>query len=568
MEHNLKYLPIIVILSAFSLLVYFEYNNLPIRPDELWYVLNVENPEKSSKLFFRFFHFYMAKIVYLFFPTALVAAAVTSFINSIGIILTSYFLIKKLSNNTSAIIGSMLVATYPTLLYQSTWFGSDIACLFYGLLAIFFSVKVYLNDKNKFSSSILSAFFLIGAIYSKQSGICFIFPILLLLWPGRNKNIYVGFSIGIFGAYLFISILNGIWLNDFFYHINPNSYFDFLNRFNTQLVRDFVVINKWSPTFIRQIIDYSPWIIVYICALTMLFFLRLKHNKYHSYVVFCIFFAGGMSFLIHEIVHVFYVGLNIHFRYMLSMIIPALIAFSILLPINERQAIEYKEGVLSVNLLLSIVFAISIFFLTKDTYYQALNQSWELESRLINVFSFWFFLLGFGFIFYDSNKIIMLKKIIPLLSLNVIGYMMIISYSGLWANIQSKDLSHRAVEQRTVSYERFKKNHGLIADRLLIANLEPTRNMQNYFEYIYLDGEITRTNYMEIIKQEFSKDKKIINEMDEIKYNKYQYLLTHYDMETLKKRALGYNLKFNIKTTDHFSVYFGNTLYEIIHTTP
>lgn len=553
-----KILPLLIVLFSYALLIHIEYGALPIRPDELWYVLNVEYPEKSSKLFFRFYNFYIAKLISSLFVTSISGAAFTSFLYALGVISITYTLILKLSNQTSATLGAIIVATYPTLVYQSTWYGSDLACLFFGLLAVYFSVNIYLDKNCSVWNAFGSGFFLIGAIYSKQSGICFILPIALLLLASDWKKVCIANLCGVLGGFVFLSVCNAVWLGDFYYHINPHSYFEFLNRFDGQISSDIISKRKWSPTFIKQIIDSTPWVLVYIVATVLLFSLNGIRERKDTYIAFCVFMVGVSSFVIHESVHVGFVALNIHFRYMLTMIVPVLIAFSILLPINVDRNNSEIVNVFRFNVALSLFFLVVLFATRNQDYYQSLEKTWSLYNSLINVFSFWFFLFGFCLLFYRSNEQIENRSVKLRLLLQIIGGVILVIYSSLWANIQGSYQTWRMVKGDISKFERLKKDHNIAKEKLLVINLKPSRKAERYIQYSYVNNVIERPAYLDIIKREFSANKKEASLMDELIEGDYVLVWTGSDVNQLNDTSK----KIKLKKKYSFS---GNTLYEVIY---
>ncbi len=359
-------------------------------------------------------------------------------------------------------------------------------------------------------------------------------------------------------AYLFMSINNQIWLNDFFYHINPNNYIAFLDRFDVQISADMVKKNKWTPVFIKQIYGTAHWVSVYIALALSLFFLNYTKANKKYFVAFTVASIAITSFVIHESVHLSYVGLNMHERYMFTMIIPILIAFAILVPLNEGVSKRFSQGKISVNLLLGLFFFAVLFLSRNPTYYADLASSWSLYNSVINVFSFWIFLLGVGLLLFSANGNLKSENNrVPMLSA-IAGFCIIILYSSIWGNIKSEYQTWRRVEGRIQSFEKLKSVQMTYSDKLLIANIEANRNIKNYFQYAYVSGVIDRDAYLKIRASEFDENKFIKDEMNLISNGEYTHVLIGENEDEINMKAKKYNIQFS----KQFSI-MGNFLYKI-----
>jgi 4-amino-4-deoxy-L-arabinose transferase-like glycosyltransferase len=553
-----KYLPLSLIVTAYSMLLYMDHAVLPIRPDELWYVVNVEYPEKSLKLFFRFFNFYTAKLIHPFSSNALYAAAFTSYLYSVGIIVLSYLIVRRTTNQTAAILSAIIVCTYPTLIYQATWFGSDMACLFFGLMAVYFSMLTYLRKDTFLAGLIGSGFFLIASIFTKQSGIVFIIPVLLFFLPKLKSFEYKYFFYGVILALLFLSVNNAIWLDDFFYHLNPYNYIDFLSRFDVQITKDIVSKPKWSPVFYQRINSYFPWVMGYVVAIICLFSLFYNKENKHYFVALCIALVGILSFSVHEAFHVKFPGLNIHERYMLTMIIPLLITFPILVPFQNKFTENAAKGLFSLNIIISILFIIMLFVLRTPTFYNDLNHTWGFYNSFVNVFSFWFFLAGIGLMLFGADINNQSKNLVWRNTSVIVGLCIIILFSSLWGNILAEYDTWRRVEGKVIAYTKLMKIHNNNKNTFMFYDIDKTRTMRGYFTYAYLNNVINREQYTETLNNTQITNISFSDMIELIKNNKVTHILTKLNEDEIVQK--GELLNLSIRKIGSLS---GNYLYQV-----
>lgn len=218
------YIFLITILIGYTVMVVQNYLILPCWSDNIWFVWEVKFPSQEPKLFFRFFNYYVAKIMIGSFISTLKGCSLVSLLYHLGIVTFSYLSVLRIAGKTSAIMAAILTTTCPVMLYQATFYGPDAPCLFFGLVAFYFSLSVDINSRYPGLKIFLAGFFMMGAIFSKTTGICFLVPVVMILFSKLSKKHFGHFIGGIFGTILFLSICDKIWIGDFLYHLNPQNY--------------------------------------------------------------------------------------------------------------------------------------------------------------------------------------------------------------------------------------------------------------------------------------------------------------------------------------------------------
>ena len=303
------------------------------------------HPDHNLKLMFRFFHFYTAKLLYPLFSTPIETAKFMSLFYANIIVVMTYLTGRFVSIN-SAFFATVFVMFNPTLLYQSTWFGTDLSMTALGLLSMFFYFT-YLKYKHK-TLIMLSGFFLIASIFSKQTGIVFSLPIIILISMNslNNKNnlfsSLVFLTLGGALCLLYISLCSLIFNNDFFYFINPQTYLEFLERFDNQLTNDSIKKIKKMPTYLDSLINTSPISILYfigsIFGCTFLALSQIwnfQHNLITKNVIMFTFILFLSVLFLHEIFHISFYGLRLHPRYLLPTQICVAITFGVLISLYK-----------------------------------------------------------------------------------------------------------------------------------------------------------------------------------------------------------------------------------------
>ena len=553
LNHRFSYL--YIILTAFAIMIIRYYWMIHWRPDELWYCMQADSPFYDRSAYFRFFQFYTTKVLsFLFFGfNALEKCMIVSLIYSLGVIACSYYIILKLSGKTSAILGAILISTYSTLIYQATWFGSDRACLFFGLLALSFSIS---ENKNNWIRFFFSGFFLLGSIYSKRSGLCFVIPIAIILFAHRDKKVFMYLLYGMMVSLLFIAVCDFIWLDDFFWHINPFNYTDFLSWFSGRVdyAREATGSGtKWTKTYFQQLLNYEFIHILLSAIVTAVLLVTNIGKKFgrQNYIAFAIFLISICSFTLHEVFHVWQTRLGIYPRYMLTMNIPFLISFVILLPIRTLPVNKnYEEGNNYFDLILIGFFSVILFF-TGHYNYAALKSEWTLFNSILHIFSFWIFFAATVGIIYSGN---LLRHIYDLkghryrkfLKGICYGCIIIISaYSIIWGNNFSNKHAKKGKRRIFQQFTSFEQSYKHDLNKVMMFELPKKReiyirDVRMIFNYLYLSGRMEKSQYTETLT-ETSHVQDL--PLKDLKNSQYQYLLTKYPDEEIQKIVEGYHIK-------------------------
>ena len=341
------------VLFFFNISILTIFNNYPVRPDELWYLENLMYPTENKKLFFRFFHFYFGKLLSFLFNNPLIAAKYCSIFFTNLIIIFSYK-ISMLNTNSKFISGlcALVVSTYPYLLILSSNFSTDITATCFAIIYIYIINKIILK-KNINVDYIILGILLIFGIFSKQSNIVLIVPTLLLIYFIKNKFNIKFYLLGIFAGLTFLSILNFMFLDNFFYHINPKNYLDFLFRFKGQLSNDILQNIQRTTSYTIRVFSEIPWLI-YLIVPICFGYLKMESTKIKKNILIIISLTAA-CILLFESMHIPYAGLKLHPRYLIIFNVPIIIVFFII----------YSEEIskLNVSLSTSVAFVLFSFFL-------------------------------------------------------------------------------------------------------------------------------------------------------------------------------------------------------------
>ncbi|MEH0019120.1 MAG: hypothetical protein V6Z89_05680 [Desulfobacter sp.] len=543
-----NYLHLYVILAAFSLMVFRYYWLIQWRPDEMWYCMQVDSPYFEKSAYFRFFNFYAAKLIGYFLGglNSFEKCMAVSLMYSLGIISCAYYIILKLSGKTSAILGAILVGTYSTMIYQATWFGSDRACLFFGLLAIALAVC---DNKDNWIRFCLSGFFLLGAIYSKRPALCFILPILIVLFYHRTWKVYLYLTLGMAACLLFIAVCDYIWLGDFFWHININNYTDFMSWFSGRVDQARVKSShgvSWSKTYFEELLNYE-FIHILFCAVASMVLLALDMGKglnRKNSIAFAIILVGISSVVLHEAFHAWQTKLGIYPRYMLTMDIPLLIAFTIMLPIDKfdfwegskRQIHRYAD-------LLLILFFVFLFFYTRHYNYGLLKHHWGVFNSLLHVFSFWALLTATGGLLFCGVWMGQKLKVSQLNLAKYVGLfclMVISGYSIIWGNNYSHKHVQTGKKRIEAKYTNFIKSYNGRFEKIMMYELPKKRNkyirdVRMIFNYLYLTGKLKKEEYTDNshIQERHLKD---------ILSPQFEYLMTKHKEKQINELVAEYGI--------------------------
>lgn len=378
-EKNIYLLLIIIFFNIATLTI---FNNYPTRPDEIWYLESSMYPTESKKLFFRFYHFYFGKILSIFFNTPLAAAKYSSIILSNLIIFFSYKIVFLNTNSKiTSIICALIVSTYPYLLILSSNYSTDITATCIALIYIYITNKIILK-KNVNKNYLILGFFLIVGIFSKQSNIILIIPTLLLYFFEKKNFKIALYFFGILVGLTVLSVLNYLFLDNFFYHIDPKNYYDFMNRFSNQLSGDVVKKIIRTSSYTNQIYSQIPWL-TYIIVPICFGYLNIKSTLLKRNILIILSLTIS-SILLFEFFHIPYAGLKLHPRYLIIFNIPLIIVF--LLIFDEKLK---KIRTNFFNNYLVYLFALTLLF----TFLYFLNLNFNIAKMarqfflLISIFS-------------------------------------------------------------------------------------------------------------------------------------------------------------------------------------
>ena len=373
-KNNILLLTVLFFFNASILTI---FNNYPVRPDEIWYLENLMYPAENKKLFFRFYHFYFGKLLSFLFNNPLIAAKYCSIFFTNLIIIFSYK-ISMLNTNSKFISGlcALVVSTYPYLLILSSNFSTDITATCFAIIYIYIINKIILKKNANLDYIILGILFIFG-VFSKQSNIVLVAPTLLLMYFIKNEFNIKFYLLGIFAGLAFLSTLNFMFLDNFFYHINPKNYLDFLLRFKGQLSNDILQNIRRTASYTIRVFSEIPWLI-YLIVPICFGYLNIKSTNIKKNILIIISLTAA-CILLFESMHISYAGLKLHPRYLIIFNVPIIIVFFII----------YSEEIskLNISLSTSVAFVLFSFFLL---FLLSLNTKIFINARefflLISIF--------------------------------------------------------------------------------------------------------------------------------------------------------------------------------------
>ena len=149
----------------------------------------------------------------------------------------------------------LLMFSNPIFISQAGWFGSDLAYTAFLICSLLFFWKGL--EVSCYWKIFWGGVFCCAAIYSKQTAIAFFVPFVLLIsfYRPKPRQLAVGL-LGVIAFLLLLSSFHALGGGDFWIFLSPESYIDFLARFNSQLSAD---RQSRPPTtsYVRSISEYS-----------------------------------------------------------------------------------------------------------------------------------------------------------------------------------------------------------------------------------------------------------------------------------------------------------------------
>jgi len=542
------YIFLSVILAAYVVMVIIDYLAFPPWSDNIWYTMQVYSPEKLGKLIFRSFNYYVTKIFIGVFPSKLQGCAFFSTVYHLGIIALSYLSVFRISGKLPAMLAAMLTTTFPVMLFEATLYGPDAPCMFFGLLAIYLSLSLHVNTRYPYLEIFFAGFFMIGTLFSKETGIVFLFPVFLILFSKLSKKVFFCFFGGMACSLLFLAVCDQIWLGEFFYHFDFSNYLSFSGKCVENL-RHYINLSgvMWNPTFFEKFkgggnIQYLIYIAIYLTLFSVPTSKEFQKKKYLS---FALFLVAVISIVFHEFLHVRNTMLQMHYRWMYTSTIPFILSFCTLLPYSS----SHEKNGLRISRYMSIALAITfttLFFITrrKTSFYDEFITQWQLSNSLFHVFSFWFFLLGAGMmLFYGFRVFSENQSRIRYMGL-FLGVAIIIWYSTSWSHITAYE-EFKSIAARVEERKAFSSFFKIQADKTLVLGVERVKHAEDSFKLMLCDGTLKPTTFKEIMQRAGLgvNDKDIFDILRNASY-KYLLLPTQQDIDVLIKQAANHYLLF------------------------
>lgn len=497
---KIEYAHYLILTTIVAVLIYYvkqKYWVLPFRPDELSYASMSAEPVESMKLFFRFANFHLTHLINFLPITPLLGAALVSMVYTMGTVIFAYLIAARISGPVGGILSAIFAAMFPPLLGHATWYSADLPCLFFGLVSIWFCVEAFYSDTKRGVWFFVGAgIFLVASIFSKQTGIVFLLPIIIFaLYHGELRSLLVLF-LGIALGMLILAVGDYLFLNNFFYHIDPNSYVDFLLRFKGQIERDPYLekhLGKWSETVLQRLLYggknyYLHYLTAFVGFAFLWPFLTKKVGKYRAeWIIMLVAMPAVISISIHEYVHISFTNLGTHWRYLLTMVIPLTIAFSSLLGLYMKGKFTKRLGFF-VAILILVAFLVALFFAgTGKDIYSSLNKSAITHSssylNVIHIFSFWIFIVALMMVLYkavidDAEA----KRFSATIS--VLGLLIIVSYVTFWGNQGIRRLYYTRVDFGFSRAAEYWNNLG--KEEVYVFDVTDNKRTKTLFEYLVL----------------------------------------------------------------------------------
>ena len=542
-------LSLLIILAAYTAMVIKSYLVFPPLSDNLWYAQMVLDPQESYRLFFRHFNYYATKILIAFFDNKLKGCAIASLCYHLGTGVLSFLIVYRISGKFQALLAVIFTLSVPVMFYQATLYGPDMPCLFFGLAAVYFSLSAHTPSRFPAMESFLAGFFLLAALFSKETGLVFPIPVLLILATGLARRYYKFFIGGILGAFLFMAACDLVWLGDFFYHLNPMHYFGMKNQFDKGLDESLEASGtKWGLTFIGFFLEqgYLHYFVFAIVYLPLLSFPGGRNTFLKKKLSFMIFSIGLISLLMHETVHVKDTILHIKDRWTHTVVIPVILAFSTLFSLPFAHKLKKNGGMpprqAYVDLFLAGTFVLLIFLTQRqvDYFWEMLNH-WKLGNSIIHVFSIWILIAGIAGSFYFSPRILFGNKN-HFAWLGLMGLFVIIWFSVTWGHIVSsvkfKNIRARSAEIRTIAQALENKMHETI-----LFNFDEYKLGQDTVLSMYIAGKIGKTDFQEIYH---GRSPQTTDDLDPLTGGRFKYLLVQNVREIAEIREWGQKQNINL----------------------
>lgn len=354
--------PLFAALSAYAIFIRLKYWVVPITSDALSFSFCAAFPDKKLFLFERYFNFYVGHIFTVPFANLLEGFALLSFIYHLGSIIFAYLIVRKLSGCIQAITTVVLISLFPTFFIWSREFFSDSVCLFWGLGALYFSLGKD-RDRSGLIRDLLSGFFLVGAIFSKLFGLFFVIPVFLNMCGPRFVRRLIVTLFGTLFAFSFIAVCDHLFVQEFFYHLNPQNYIAYKDLIARKLSE------RMDPDRGKSIMgDFFDGVLRAYCVFFIIFLLQVTRSIQRKEIftwekrgVIAVSLVGISVFVDLLVVGVRYPGVYLLVHYYTCVYVPWIIAFCAMVgPMNnaveEGRFIFRRETAVSVVIAATYVF--------------------------------------------------------------------------------------------------------------------------------------------------------------------------------------------------------------------
>lgn len=384
-------LPLFVVLSAYLVMVAVYYWRWPTY-DGLYFLSTSVSPIKNIYFADRSFHQYLSYLPIIAFDNHLDGAALVSLLYHCGIISIVFLIVSRVSDLTSATLSAILVAVTPLFFDSPTQFFSEPTAVFWGLLSLYCLLKMKnsVDHPSRIFWPILSGLCFCVSIFSKIFGLSFLPTLLWLAWEERSRKAPPCFCIGFILGLLILAGLDSYFLGDFFYHLRPEIYFQYLNAMTSKLHAGLPMRELYAKFVPHFLFIYPFYLMLGFVQLLRLYenYQRNKEIIKHIWKIVLIIVSYSLlmtaSYLLAP-------AMPVLANYTYPLIIPVLVVFG--LSIREAWPNQKEDNLLQrrVSLTLAIIFVVVLATLPRPEFYESFFYEKTLWGRIYLLVSVWIF---------------------------------------------------------------------------------------------------------------------------------------------------------------------------------
>jgi len=278
-RYNILFL--VILLAAFIIRLYFfiQTYNQPVWWDEGEYLSMAKSFAQGIPFNFNaqrppLFPALVAAL-FLFNASEAVVRFLLALLPSLGLVIVTYYLVKSLYNEKTALIASSLLAFYWDILFNTTRFHTDNLALLFGLLSIFIFWRYYVKER-KPKIIWLSGVFLALGFMTRPSTALIGAPLFIYLLLTENYKLVLKKELWLILIGFLIALAPLVIWN--------------LDRFGTPIAQTAGYV---TPASLEQKSQYPiTWNLFTIFPITL-----MPNNSYIGLILFILFFIGLATFL-------------------------------------------------------------------------------------------------------------------------------------------------------------------------------------------------------------------------------------------------------------------------------